>query len=364
MRLLSLQAGWRTLVPLVVGGAIALAVAVPLTAGASGLPPHRTAAQLLADLDQVDVPGYSGTVVQKSTLLDPLTAEPSGLSLARLMSGTNTIKVWYGGPDRQRIAVLDAAGENDLYRDGNQVWQWDSTDKVAIQLQANPVPTAQDTPIPVDGTTVTPDDLARQAVAAIDPGTDVVVSTPGTVAGRSAYQLVITPAVDSGTRIGRIVLWLDGASRMPLAAQVYARGITREPSIDLSFSQIAFEVPDDEAFRFTPPPGSKTQTFNASDPGLASSPDPLLGLRQTRTTGTGWTRVAVVTTPNSDPTSRAATVAQFGPGLTDVSGAWGRGKLLETNNGLLSMLFVETGRNVGKIVVGSVDPSALYAALT
>ena len=300
-------------------------------------------------------------MVQKSTLLDAASPGAGGLSLAGLMSGTNTIKVWYGSETRQRIAVLGATGESDLFRDDDQVWQWDSTDRTAVQSFANPQSNVQDAPIPVDGTTVTPDDLARQTVAAIDPATVVRVAAPGTVAGRRAYQLVLTPSESSGTRIGRVVLWLDGETRMPLAAQVYARGITREPSIDLSFTQIAFEVPADDAFRFVPPRDAEIKTYNsaAADGEIASSPDPLLGLRRTTTTGTSWTRVAVITPPNTSEAARNATTGQFGDQLTAVSGAWGHGDLLETNNGLLTMLFVSDGR----IVVGAVTPDALYAAL-
>ena len=360
MRPPSLQTGWRVLVPLVVGGTVALLVAGSLTAGAADSPPRRTATQLLADLDRVDVAGYSGTVVQKSTLLDPSSLSLSGLSLARLMSGSNTIKVWYGGEDRQRIAVLDATGESDVFRDGQQVWQWDSASRVATQSLASAPGTSSTTvPIPVDGTTVTPDDLARQAVAAIGPDTGVEVAQPSTVAGREVYQLVLTPPATSTTRIGRVVLFLDGETRMPLAAQVFARGITREPTIDLSFQHIAFEVPDDSAFRFVPPPGATIQAYNSADASLASSPDPLLGLRRTTTTGSGWTRVAVISSPDLSGPGGNLAAAQFGPDLTEVSGAWGAGRLLVTSNGLLSMLFVDDGR----IVVGAVPPDDLYAAL-
>ena len=51
--------------------------------------------------------------------------------------------------------------------------------------------------------------------------------------------------------------------------------------------------------------------------------------------------------------------AQFGDVLEPVSGSWGSGRLLRTTHGLLSMLFLDDGR----IVVGSVAPAALYAAL-
>jgi outer membrane lipoprotein-sorting protein len=279
------------------------------------------------------------------------------------MSGSNTIKVWYGGPDRQRIAVLEATGETDLFRDGTSIWQWDSTSGEAVQSVASAsAPVTAVTPLPVDGTTITPDDLARGAVAAIDPQTSVEVGAPGTVAGRSAYQLVLTPGSGSKSGIGRVVLWLDGSTRMPLAAQVYARGITREPSIDLAFTQIVLAVPDESAFQFVPPRTAHVTALN-SGAALSLSPDPLLGVRETTTTGSGWTRVAVVSAPKTGGVSATAddiATAQFGDHAVAVSGAWGHGKLLQTNNGLLCMLFVSDGR----IVVGSVDPAALYAALS
>lgn len=357
----SLQTGWRGLVPLVVGGVVALVVAGAVSAGASDLPPPRTAAQLVADLGRVHVAGYSGTVVQKSTLLPASSPrDGDGLSLARLMSGSNTIKVWDGGPDRQRIAVLDVTGESDVFRDGDQIWQWDSNTRVATQSIAPVGATSTvDVPVPVDGTTVTPDDLARQAVAAIGPDTTVQLGTPTTVADRSAYQLVLTPPALSATRIGRVVLFLDGATRMPLAAQVFARDDLDEPLIDLAFQHIAFEVPDESAFQFVPPPGATIQAYNSADADLATSPDPLLGMRRTTTTGSGWTRVAVITPPDLTAVGRDATTAQFGDVLEPVSGSWGSGRLLRTTHGLLSMLFLDDGR----IVVGSVAPAALYAAL-
>ncbi len=357
----SLQTGWRVLVPLVAGGAVALLVAGVLTAGADDGPTPRTASRLLADLQHVDVPGYAGTVVQKSTLLNSAPAGAGGLSLSRLMSGTNTIKVWYAGPQRQRIAVLDATGESDLYQNGDTVWQWDSNKRVAIQsVGTSSEDGVRDVPVPVDGTTVTPDDLARQAVAAITPDTSVHVAAWSTVAGRPAYQLVLTPPTSSATRIGRIVLWLDGDTRMPLAAQVYARNDPDEPSIDLTFTQIAFQVPDEEAFQFVPPDGATITAPDSTGAGGGSSPDPLLGFRKTRTTGAGWTRVAVIAPPSEGDDDPSLTTAQFGSRLTKVSGSWGHGLLLTTNQGLLSMLFVSDG----SIVVGAVDPPTLYAALS
>lgn len=344
--------------PLAVGGAAALVAAGALSAGASTALPSRTAAQLLADLGQVTVPGYTGTVVQKATLLQESQRNAGGpLSLSTLMAGTNTIKVWYGGRDRERIAVLDATGENDMYRDGQELWQWDSSTHEArfqSMTRTAAVDTVDATPIPVDPTTITPDELAEHVLAAIGPSTSVEVASPSTVAGRDVYRLVVTPP-ESSSRVGSIVIALDGQTRMPLAAQVYARGITRAPAIDLAFTHIVYETPDDQTFTFVPPPGASISTYDTVDPNLASNPDPVLGLVSTKTVGSGWTRVAVITPPNA---AADQITAPFDPALlTTVSGPWGTGKLLQT--ALLTVLFDDDGR----IVIGAVDPGNLYRAL-
>ena len=105
-----------------VPGGVAAAVAVAslgsqVTASASGHPslPDRTAAQLLATLEQTTPPLLSGTVVETTHLgLPDLTGSlvggaagsDSDLSLQTFISGSHTLRVFYGGPDKQRVALL------------------------------------------------------------------------------------------------------------------------------------------------------------------------------------------------------------------------------------------------------------------
>ncbi len=86
------------------------------------------------------------------------------------------------------------------------------------------------------------------------------------------------------------------------------------------------------------------------------------------TIGSGWLTVldapsAGLTTPGGGPASGKITAGDSGAVLnallgsaTQVSGSWGTGRLLQTS--LVSVLITDSGR----VFVGAVQPSVLYAA--
>ena len=172
-----------------------------LSAGASDLPPPRTAAQLLADLRTGShVAGYSGTVVQKSTLLPARRrVDGDGLSLARLMSGTNTIKVWYGGagPAAHRRARRHRR-ERRLPR-RRQIWQWDSNTRMATQSIAPAGATSGRRPAP--GRTARPSPRTTwpgRRSARHRPGHPVQLATPDDRRGPQCLPAGPDAARDSG----------------------------------------------------------------------------------------------------------------------------------------------------------------------
>ena len=124
----------RWLVPLtaavtVVGGGAAIGT---LAAQAEPSLPPRTAAQLLVDLQTSRLDGLSGTVVQRADLgLPPVVGLVGGNELTSLLTGTNTLRVWHSGPDKQRVALLDTLGEQDIVRNGRDVWVWNSRTNTA-----------------------------------------------------------------------------------------------------------------------------------------------------------------------------------------------------------------------------------------
>jgi outer membrane lipoprotein-sorting protein len=359
--------------------------------------PHRTASQLLADVQSADVTSLSGTVVQTADLglpslpgLDgggagPMSGSGSSSSLTSLLSGSHTWRVWLDGSTRQRLALVGSSGESDVIRNGQDLWLWSSTDKSAVHYQlpaVHPSPQARgSSSLPSDApsglpTTAprTPDEAASQALALM--GTDTTVTTSGTatVAGRSAYELVLTPK-DKATRVASIRIAIDGARHVPLRVQVYSTKLAN-PAFEVGFTSIDFAKPDPRQFAFTPPPGTKVTNKSARTAPVAppkasgTNPPPSETSTPPQVSGSGWSTVIVATLPpgalsgqsqsDRSGSSQPGSLGQLGSvlgSLPSVSGSWGRGHLLDGT--LFSAVITDNGR----IAVGAVGPTQLYAAL-
>ncbi|MGY0007502.1 LolA family protein [Micromonospora sp. I033] len=369
MSVLKNRAVLRWLVPVtagvaVIGGGAAVGT---FAAGADPALPPRTAAQLLEDLRTSRLDGLSGTVVQRADLGLPPIAELAGKAgggeLASLISGTHTLRVWYAGEERQRVALVDTLGERDVLRNGRDVWTWSSRDNIASHRT-----------LPAEGKDLasapaTPADAADRALAAIDPSTAVTVGRSATVAGRSVYELVLTPR-DRDSLVHQVRIALDAEEHVPLRFEVLADGAD-EPAFEVAFTQVDFRTPDADQFRFNPPPGVKVIEERAGDghgPAAGKRPaDRDADGPDVRTVGTGWTTVLVAKLDAAGPGAPAAKPGEAaGPdadalakvlgGLERVSGDWGSGRLLTGK--LFSVLLTDDGR----VLAGLVRPERLYQA--
>src|SRR4051794_10670208 len=160
----------------------------------TGSLPATTPAALIAAVRQPQVDGFSGTVVTHLSLGLPELPNVAGAdstSFTSLLSGAHTMQVWYGGVSRQRVALLGSTDEADVFRDGRELWQWSSDDRSAVHAV---LPSGSAVSGPVGAVTdLTPLDLARQLLAAMESSTHVAVDQNHQVADRSAYDLVLTP---------------------------------------------------------------------------------------------------------------------------------------------------------------------------
>ena len=342
----------RWLVPVAAVGIVAALASGVLSADAKGNLAPRSAVQLLSDVSDARVAGFSGTVVEKSSLglpdLSALGSSSDSLGMVGLLSGSHTARVWYAGPSKQRVALLESLGEQDVFRDGRDVWQWDSSQRTATHSLLPATAAAQPAP------SLVPAAAAQQLLTLIEPSTNVTTDHTGSVAGRSTYTLVLVPK-DARSRVGSVRVALDGKTKVPLSVQVFARGQDRA-ALDISFTRVDFAVPDDSNFTFRP----------ASDVKVTETPKPtgVVGHAQTAeqraltSTGTGWTSVVEVNAASS-PAAAAKLISQAGAvlgNLKEVSGSWGKGKLLDTP------LFTALLTDQGKVYVGAVDPELLYQA--
>ena len=106
-------------------------------------------------MQTASVTGLSGTVVQNADLgLPDLSGLGGGGSsdFSSLISGSHTLRVWYGGEDQQRLALLGTLGESDIVRNGPDVWTWSSEDNTATHysLPAHQDGTESEAALPSD----------------------------------------------------------------------------------------------------------------------------------------------------------------------------------------------------------------------
>jgi outer membrane lipoprotein-sorting protein len=360
-------------------------VAAKTIAGAAEptLPP-RTAAQLLVDLQTAKLDGLSGTVVERADLgLPPaLTALAGALGgsqassqLTSLVSGKHTLRVWYSGPDKARVALLGTGTESDVIKNANEIWLWDSKANTAQHHVFAPgeavhpdkglpgaLPSGLPSSIPNN-----PQDAANLALKAIDPTTTVTTGNTARIAGRDAYELILTPK-DSDSLVSQVRLAIDAKEHLPLRVQVLAKGVS-DPAFEVGFTQVSFTRPDNAEFSFSPPAGAKVSDLKDLMGGAAHATDPktpdtspsdkTADKPKTAVIGTGWTSVLVIRTSQQEPAQAADPKgAQALNGLLQSLPKNGAGTSLKTN--LVSVLLTGDGR----ILVGSVSPEKLAQVAT
>jgi outer membrane lipoprotein-sorting protein len=360
---LSRRARWAVpLGVLVITGAVMAGSLISVAQASPGLP-SRTPAQLLVQVADSVTPPLTGTVVETTSLGLPSlpgTADPT--SLASLLTGSHTIRVWYASPRHFRLAVPESLSETDVIADGNTAWLWESTANTVTEYTLPPhqsAPQTQPTTAPL-----TPQQAAQQVLAAVGQTTTVSVDSNVTVAGQAAYELVLAPK-DSRSLVGQVQIAIDGRNGVPLRLQVFARGAS-SPSFQVGYTSIQFVTPAPADLTFSPPPGAKVTQEHLGGR-MPSGPGRPPG--DVATIGSGW--LTVLDLPSSGLTTPSGSASAPGNGgsgdsaavlnallgsAAPVSGTWGSGRLLRTS--LVSVLITDSGR----MFVGAVQPSVLYAA--
>ncbi|PID54653.1 MAG: hypothetical protein CSA58_07380 [Micrococcales bacterium] len=385
MSFLTRHANARWAAPAAVAGLIAAGAVTGADAG-TGLP-EKSAAQLLVDLQDPQATALSGTVVSTANLGLPELPATGGrrgkkdADLMALVSGSTTARVWVDGPARSRIAVLGQASQIDVIRNGQDMWVWSSVDRTAMH-GALPEPSesagSAPTPMPPTPMPTDPQQAAEQALDLVGETTDVSTETSVQVAGRDAYQLVLTPK-QSDTLVDRVTIAMDGETNVPLRVQVYAVKTT-EPAYEIGFQSVDFSTPDARQFEFTPPPGTdvseiadEVDALPEPTPGLPS-PGELTDMPARRAehanraeptvVGEGWSRVLIARTGSADVAGDLAAKGENGQqmsalltSLPEVSGAWGSGRLLK------GTLFTAVLTDDGRMAIGAVPAEVLYEAL-
>jgi outer membrane lipoprotein-sorting protein len=329
----------------------AAALAVPAFGSAAGADlPAKSPDEVLALIADSSATQFSGTIEQSSDLgLPELPKSAGGYSsssgqdstsaILELLTADHTAQVYVDGAQRERVRVLDDLAERDVYRDGSDVWVYDSKQRAAHHLT---LPERGDT---APSVTATPAEVADKFLSGLDPSTQVAVET-GAVAGRPVYELVLTPKSDA-TLVGSVTVSVDSTTGLPLEVAVTARGQSQD-AVRVGFTAIDFSAPADDVFRFSP--SADTDVTEEQLPTAAPEGSAHPELPTPTVTGTGWD--TVVSLPVDALGSAGSSRALLDQLTTPVA----EGRALQSS--LLSVLFTADGR----LIAGAVPVEALEAA--
>jgi outer membrane lipoprotein-sorting protein len=359
---------------------VAAVIAVPLQAGAAVDLPDKTPEQVLLLVNDSTVSAFSGTVDQSSDLGLPSLDLSAGMTGSRtealpegndsviplgmttaleLLSGSHEFRVYVGSESQSRVQIKDRMAERDVVHNGSDIWLYDSSTNAAthLSLPADLEATAQaksaelQSQLPTD--LASPAQLAERFLSELDPSTTVSVGTDARIAGRSVYQLVLTPRT-SETLVASVSIAVDAETGLPLQVTVLAQGQSA-PAFQVGFTAIDFAAPNADRFDFTPPANASVteQTLPArSEGGTGDHPgdhSPAVS-ELPIVTGTGWSSIVEV--------PATAVPAELGdnPMLDQLTTAVDGGRALTTS---LVTVFLS---NDGRVFAGAVPLAALQAA--
>lgn len=337
------------------GGALALVAGFALAPGASADLPAKTPEQVLQMAAASDVESFSGTVRAvtdlgiPAALLGGLESDsgPSG-GMPSDISGEQqrTVRVWKDGDDLARASVASGMNERTIILNGDQVWLYDSDSGTVTRGQVPEHDDSDRADAPWQGEAPDPSEVGQWVLDALEPTTTVMAGEPTMVAGREAYEVMLTPQQE-GTLIGTASLAVDAETGAVLRVQVTARG-SNEPAIDIGYTAFDPSAPPSDVFDMTTPPGAQVESFDWQDERGQRPQRPSDAVEPT-VVGEGWMSVLVLPAPRdaTDPTE--ALPAEV---LQPVEG----GSVLTTS--LLSVMLADDGR----VLVGAVTPDVLVDA--
>ncbi|MET1052410.1 MAG: hypothetical protein ABWX65_07205 [Mycetocola sp.] len=346
---------------LVVPGVIAAAiVAVPLQAGAAVDLPDKTPDEVLQLIGDSTEDSFSGTVEKTAALGLPTLPESidggdassdAGLvgTAIELLSGSQEARVYTDGPLNLRVQTTDVLAERNVISNGSDAWFYDSETNVATHV-AIPADVASAVTDKLDAAAAlaTPAEVADRVLDGLGDSTDFAVGTDSTVAGRTVYELILTPKA-SGTLAESVSISVDSETGLPLQVSVAASG-QEDPALTIGFTAINLATPSADLFSFTPSDGvtveekpfpSEPTETHGDEPGHGDGPT---------VTGTGWD--AIVELPAGAEPADLST----NPLLDELTTAVDGGRVFST--ALVTVLLTDDGR----VLAGSVAVERLQAA--
>ena len=232
----------------------ALAVVVPLAPRLLPAQASDVSPSALADtIAQSRSVAWSGDVTTQGTLQIPDVDSFAGV--AQLFGERNDVRAWWRGPTSWRVDRVRQTGETGLVREGDRLTSWVFESARATVSPYSPVR------LP-DVSDLLPNQLAQRLLAGARDG-ELSRIPARRVAGRDAPGLRLTPSGDR-TTIGRVDVWADASTGLPLRVEVTAAGADR-PILTSRVDRLDLDPPAPDTTTFTPPPDAEVRTRDAVD---------------------------------------------------------------------------------------------------
>jgi len=344
----------RTTVRWAVPAAVTLGlVGFAVAPGASADLPEKTPAEVLTLAGESTLESFSGTVEVKTDLGIP-TALLTGDDPSAPMDTDRTVRVWRDGDDLARASMASLMGESTVILNGGVLWTYDSdtatvtTTDVPDKPESASAPWTDEIPDPAEA--------AQWLLDAVEPTTTVTAGEPTVVAGREAYEVVLTPDQD-GTLVGSAAMAVDAETGAVLRVQVTAKG-AGSPALDVAYTSFDPTPPPADVFALQTPPGAtvtEREIPESYDSGTSTAKPEV----EPTVVGEGWTSVLVLP---ADAATMSQTEMQETDGLgagvlpADILTPVDGGSVLST--ALVSVMLADDGR----VLVGAVEPQLLVAA--
>jgi outer membrane lipoprotein-sorting protein len=196
---------------------------------------------------------FSGYIETEGSLQVPDSSSFAGV--AQLLGESNQIRAWWRGPDDWRVDRVFPTGETDLFRSGGRSIRWSYESATAT---VSPVSTIR---LP-DASDLLPSTLARQMLQGATSG-EVARLGSRRIAGHSAAGLRLTPS-DAASTIGRVDIWADASSGLPLEVRLYDSSGDR-PVVTTRMRDLSIGRPSAATVHFDPPGNIKIRYEQAID---------------------------------------------------------------------------------------------------
>ncbi len=239
--------------------AAALVVASLVIKGRPAAPSDISATELAKRIQASGPVAWAGFVETAGTLDVP--DSDSFANLAQLLGESNDLRVWWRSARDWRVDRIRSTGEADLFRQGDMSirWVFESATATISPVSEIRLPDASD---------LLPPTLGRSMLQGVRDE-ELTRLPERRVAGIDAAGVRLAPH-QTATTVGRVDVWADPDSGLPLRVELYGME-DRRPVLTTTLQELQLGTPAEELTKFSIPAGVRVNYDQSVDVAAAAN---------------------------------------------------------------------------------------------